>query len=128
RWRCVRLSPRHGRPREPQRAALRGRGNDFSEWRSSSQSQGLFDQTKSERLIRLRPCKGCVSIRNISPLFQKVKFGTLACGCDLGKRAIEVVDLLAQTRGVGWVCKEPLAINDGEDRVEDAPLRLAIGL
>ena len=83
---------------------------------------------KSQCLICLRPCKGSVSIRNISPLFEKVKFGALAFGGDLGERAIEIMNLFVKTCRVRWIGEIAMAVDDRKDRIEDAPLRLAIRL
>lgn len=69
-----------------------------------------------------------MSIRHISPLFEKVKFRAQAFGGDLGERAIEVVNLFAKARGVRWIRKKALAIDYREDRIKDTPLRLAIRL
>src|SRR5215469_103209 len=102
--------------------------NNCSEGDSSSHLQGFFHQIESERLIRLCPCQGGVSIRNISPLFEKVKFRAQPFGGDLGERAIEIMNLFAKARGVRWIRKKALAIDYREDRIKDTPLRLAIRL
>jgi len=69
-----------------------------------------------------------MSIRNVSPLFEKVKFRAQAFGGDLGERAIEIMNLFAEARGVRWIRKKALAIDYREDRIKDTPLRLAIRL
>src|SRR5215469_151337 len=119
------------------RREARGIGDDISVFvpadlpaitGSSNHLQGFFHQIESEGLIRLCPCQGGMSIRNIFPLFEKVKFRAQAFGGNLGERAIEIMNLFAKARGVRWIRKKALAIDYREDRIKDTPLRLAIRL
>ena len=83
---------------------------------------------ESECLVCLRPRQRSVGIGNITPLLEEVKFRTLSVGGDLSQRAMEVVNLFGEAGFVGGIGEKALAVNDGKQRIEDAPLRFAVGL
>ncbi len=83
---------------------------------------------KSERLVCLRPRQRGVGIGNITLLLQEVKFKTSSVGGNLREGAIEVVNLSGEATFVGGIGEKALAIDDGKQRIENAPLRFVIGL
>jgi len=83
---------------------------------------------KSERLVCLRPRQRGVGIGNITLLLQEVKFRTLSVGGSRREGAIEVVNLSREATFVGGIGEKALATNDGKQRIENAPLRFAVGL
>ncbi len=69
-----------------------------------------------------------MDIGNISSMLEEIKLGTLARSGHLGERAVEIVDLFEKTCTVGAIRKKTPAVDDGEERVEDTPVRFAIRL
>src|SRR5580700_2504608 len=69
-----------------------------------------------------------MNVGNISSALQKIKLGTVSGGSQLGQRPIEIMDLLLKTGAVRAIGEKTLAVNNREQRIEEAPLRFAIRL
>src|SRR5450432_1764878 len=98
----------------------------FSGW--SSFGNGFFQEVKCQCLIGLGPGQRRMRVGNISPLLEEVKLRAKALRRDLLQRAVEIMNLLLITGLVTRAGKVALSIDDGQKRIENAPLRFAIWL